>query len=46
MRAYAPSCGCGGRIAQINELIAVVGLASMTNRLASAYRVPVDPTFR
>jgi AhpD family alkylhydroperoxidase len=32
--------------AQLNELIAVVGLANMTNRLANAYRVPVDPQFK
>jgi AhpD family alkylhydroperoxidase len=36
----------GASEAQINELIAIVGLANMTNRLASAYRVPVDPAFR
>ena len=31
---------------QINELYAVVGLANMTNRLANAYKVPVDAQFR
>lgn len=31
---------------QINELYAIVGLANMTNRLANAYRVPVDEAFR
>lgn len=36
----------GASEAQINELIAVVGLANMTNRLANAYRVPVDEQFR
>ena len=36
----------GATDAQINELIAVVGLANMTNRLANAYRVPVDAQFR
>jgi len=36
----------GATDAQINELFAVVGLANMTNRLANAYRVPVDPQFR
>ncbi len=36
----------GATEAQINELIAVVGLANMTNRLANGYRVPVDPQFR
>jgi AhpD family alkylhydroperoxidase len=30
----------------INELYAVVGLANMTNRLANAYRVPVDDAFK
>lgn len=30
----------------INELIAVVGLANMTNRLANAYKVPVDDAFK
>lgn len=30
----------------MNELIAVVGLANMTNRLANAYQVPVDEAFR
>jgi AhpD family alkylhydroperoxidase len=36
----------GATEAQINELYAVVGLANMTNRLASAYRVPVDAAFQ
>jgi AhpD family alkylhydroperoxidase len=36
----------GATDAQINELYAVVGLANMTNRLASAYRVPVDAVFQ
>lgn len=36
----------GATDAQINELYAVVGLANMTNRLANAYRVPVDQQFR
>jgi AhpD family alkylhydroperoxidase len=31
---------------QINELYAVVGLANMTNRLANAYRVPIDAQFK
>jgi AhpD family alkylhydroperoxidase len=31
---------------QINELYAVAGLANMTNRLANAYRVPVDEAFK
>ena len=30
----------------LNELIAVTGLASMTNRLANAYKVPVDEAFK
>ncbi len=36
----------GATEAQINELYAVVALANMTNRLANAYRVPVDPQFK
>lgn len=32
--------------AQLMELIAVVGLASETNRLATALQVPVDDTFK
>lgn len=36
----------GATEAQINELYAVVGLANMTNRLANAYKVPVDPQFQ
>lgn len=31
--------------AMLGELIAVVGMAAETNRLAQARRVPVDPTF-
>ena len=31
--------------AQFGELLAVVGMASETNRLAEALRVPVDPQF-
>ena len=30
----------------LNELYAVVGLANMTNRLATAYKVPVDEAFK
>jgi alkylhydroperoxidase family enzyme len=30
---------------QYGELLAVVGMASETNRLAEAMRVPVDPQF-
>ena len=36
----------GATDAQINELYAVVGLANMTNRLANAYKVPVDDAFK
>jgi AhpD family alkylhydroperoxidase len=36
----------GASEAQIKELYAVVGLANMTNRLANAYRVPVDEAFK
>ncbi len=36
----------GATDAQINELYAVVGLANMTNRLANAYKVPVDEAFK
>lgn len=30
----------------MNKLIAVVGLANMTNRLATTYKVPVDEAFK
>ena len=36
----------GATDAQLNELYAVVGLANMTNRLANAYKVPVDEAFK
>lgn len=36
----------GATEAQINELYAVVALANMTNRLANAYKVPVDDAFK
>ena len=36
----------GATDAQINELYAIVGLANMTNRLANAYKVPVDEAFK
>lgn len=36
----------GATDAQINELYAVVALANMTNRLANAYKVPVDDAFK
>lgn len=32
--------------AQYGELLAVVGMAAETNRLAEALRVPIDPQFR
>ena len=32
--------------AQLAELLAVVGLANETNRLANGYQIPVDPQFR
>lgn len=32
--------------AQLAELLAVVGVANETNRLANGYQVPVDPQFR
>ncbi|MEL6374395.1 MAG: carboxymuconolactone decarboxylase family protein [Pseudomonadota bacterium] len=35
----------GATDAQLNEVRAVVGLANMTNRLANAYKVPVDEQF-
>ena len=31
--------------AMLAELMAVVGMANETNRLANGYRVPVDPAF-
>lgn len=31
---------------QLGELLAVVGLANETNRLANGYRIPVDPQFQ
>ena len=36
----------GADEAMLNELYAVVGLANMTNRLANAYKVPVDDAFK
>jgi alkylhydroperoxidase family enzyme len=36
----------GASDAMINELIAVTGLANMTNRLANGYKVPVDEAFK
>lgn len=31
--------------AMLGELIAVVGMANETNRLATGYRIPIDPEF-
>jgi alkylhydroperoxidase family enzyme len=31
--------------AMFGELMAVVGMANETNRLANGYRVPIDPAF-
>ena len=36
----------GADDAMMNELVAIVGLANMTNRLATAYKVPVDEAFK
>lgn len=36
----------GASEAQLNELYGVIGLANMTNRLATAYKVPVDEQFK
>jgi AhpD family alkylhydroperoxidase len=36
----------GANDAMLNEAFAVAGLANMTNRLANAYRVPVDEAFK
>jgi AhpD family alkylhydroperoxidase len=36
----------GATDAHINELFAVVALANMTNRLANAYKVPIDDAFK
>ena len=35
----------GASDAMLNELYAVTGLANMTNRLANAYKVPIDEGF-
>jgi len=32
--------------AMLMELMAVVGLANQTNRLANGLRIPVDPQFK
>ena len=36
----------GASDAMLNELYAVTGLANMTNRLANAYKVPVDEAYK
>lgn len=41
--AAARKAGMSG--AMFGELMAVVGMANETNRLANGYRVPVDPVF-
>jgi AhpD family alkylhydroperoxidase len=41
----APPAPRGMTEAQYGELLAVVGMAAETNRLAEALRVPVDPGF-
>jgi AhpD family alkylhydroperoxidase len=41
----AAARGKGMTDAQFAELLAVVGLANETNRLANGYRMPVDPQF-
>ncbi len=35
----------GMSVAMFGELMAVVGMANETNRLANGYRVPIDPAF-
>ncbi len=42
----AAARGKGMTEAQLMELVAVVGMASETNRLATALQVPVDDVFR
>jgi AhpD family alkylhydroperoxidase len=41
----ASARGKGLTDAQFAELLAIVGLANETNRLADGYRIPVDPQF-
>lgn len=41
----ASAAKAGMSPAQFAELVAVVGMANETNRLAIGYRVPVDPAF-
>jgi AhpD family alkylhydroperoxidase len=42
----AAARGKGMSEAMLMELMAVVGLANQTNRLANGLRIPVDPQFR
>jgi AhpD family alkylhydroperoxidase len=42
--AAARKAGMSG--AMFGELMAVVGMANETNRLANGYRVPIDPAFK
>lgn len=42
----ASARGRGASEEMLNELYAVTGLANMTNRLANAYKVPVDEGFK
>ena len=41
----AAAARAGMTPAMFGELMAVVGMANQTNRLANGYRVPVDPAF-
>lgn len=44
--SHSAAAAKAGMTAQMfGELMAVVGMASETNRLATGYRVPVDPMF-
>ena len=42
----ASARGKGMSDAMLMELMAVVGLANQTNRLAEGLRIPVDPQFK
>lgn len=42
---HASAVKAGMTDAQFNELMAVVGMANETNRLANGYRVPIDKQF-
>jgi AhpD family alkylhydroperoxidase len=41
----AAATKAGMTSAQFGELMAIVGMANETNRLANGYRVPIDPAF-